>query len=166
MFKKGECILYSMVGVCQIEEISKTDFSDTDRMYYYLVPRFEKDTVIYIPVDSNKVTMRGIMSRQEAERFVLEWPSVECKSYNNDRERPMAYKQIFQSGDCMELASMIKEISQLERTCKGKGKMLCIREKDGVKTARKLLFGELAAALDIRPVDVPEYIECRTGCMC
>ena len=79
MFKKGANILYGTVGVCQIEDISKTDFSDNDRLYYYLVPRFEKETTIYIPVNSDKVKMREIMTRQQAERFVTAWPSVQCK---------------------------------------------------------------------------------------
>ena len=83
MFKKGEFILYGTVGVCQVEKISRTDFSDNDRLYYYLVPRYEKDTTICIPVDSDKVMMRGIMSRKDAERFVNAWPDVECKEYAN-----------------------------------------------------------------------------------
>lgn len=166
MFKKGKFILYGTVGVCQIEEISKTDFSDNDRLYYYLVPRFEKETTIYIPVNSDKVKMREIMTRQEAESFVQTWPSVECKQYTSDRDRPQAYKQVLQSGDCVELAAMIKEISQLEQSCKGKGKILPIREREGVKSARKLLFGELAAALDIHPEDVADYIQGHTGWSC
>ena len=162
MFKKGEFILYGTVGVCQVEKISRTDFSDNDRLYYYLVPRYEKDTTICIPVDSDKVMMRGIMSRKDAERFVNAWPDVECKEYANDRERPQAYKEAIQSGDCLELASMIKEISRMEQSHKGKGRILSVREK----AARRLLFGELAAALDIYPEEVPGYIEVRTGFPC
>ena len=166
MFKKGEFVLYGTVGVCQIEKISKTDFSDNDRLYYFLVPRYEKDTTIYTPVGSDKVRMREIMTRDEAERFVLSWPEVECKQYANDKERPMAYKQAIESGDCRELASMIKEISTIEQSRRGNGRMLAIREKDGIKTARRLLFGELAAALNICPEEVPEYIEGQTGLPC
>lgn len=163
MFNKGEYVLYGTVGVCQIEEISKPDFSDSGKDYYSLVPKFDKDTTIYIPVDSEKVKMRGIMTRQEAERFILALPSVESKQYVSDKERPQAYRQALQSGDCLELASMIKEIAEIERSRKGKGKPLSIRERDGVKSARKLLFGELAAALDICPDEVPDYISSQIG---
>ena len=58
MFKKGEYILYGTVGVCQVEGISKPDFSNNDKVYYSLVPKFDQDTTIYIPVDSPKVKMR------------------------------------------------------------------------------------------------------------
>lgn len=54
MFKKGEYILYGTVGVCQVEGISKPDFSNNDKVYYSLVPKFDQDTTIYIPVDSPK----------------------------------------------------------------------------------------------------------------
>ena len=36
----------------------------------------------------------------------------------------------------------------------GKGKPLSIRERDGVKSARKLLFGELAAALNLSLIHI------------
>ena len=67
------------------------------------------------------------MTRQEAEQFILALPSVEGKQYANDKERPQAYRQILESGDCTELASMIKEISEMEQNRRGK---MCIRDRD------------------------------------
>ena len=163
MFKKGEYILYGTVGVCQVEGILKPDFSNNDKVYYSLVPKFDQDTTIYIPVDSPKVKMREIMTRQEAEQFILALPSVACKRYANDKERPQVYRQVLESGDCVELPSMIKEISEMEQHRRGKGKPLSIRERDGVKSARKLLFGELATALDICPEEIPDYITSQIG---
>lgn len=154
------------MGVCQVNEISKTDFSNNDKLYYYLTPKFEPNRTICIPVDTDKVMMRDIMTKEEAESFVMSWPDVKCKKYASDRERPQIYKQILQSGSCLELAAMIKEISHMEISRKGKGRLLTIREKDGVKAARKLLFGELAAALDIFPDAVPDYIHELTGYIC
>ena len=154
------------MGVCQVDDISKTDFSDNDKLYYRLIPKFESNRTISIPVDTTKVMMRSIMTRREAQNFIQSWPNVKCKGYRNYKERPLVYKQIFQSGSCTELAAMIKEILQMEQSRKSRGSVLNIREKDGVKTARKLLFGELAAALDIGPDTVPAYIRNMTGCAC
>ena len=142
MFEKGDFIVYGTVGVCQVDDISKTDFSDNDKLYYRLIPKFESNRTISIPVDTTKVMMRSIMTRREAQNFIQSWPNVKCKGYRNDKERPLVYKQIFQSGSCTELAAMIKEILQMEQSRKSRGSVLNIREKDGVKTARKLLFGE------------------------
>ena len=166
MFEKGDFIVYGTVGVCQVDDISKTDFSDNDKLYYRLIPKFEANRTSCIPVDTTKVMMRSIMTRREAQTFIQSWPNVKCKGYRNDKERPLVYKQVFQSGSCTELAAMIKEILQMEQSRKSRGSVLNIREKDGVKTARKLLFGELAAALDIGPDTVPAYIHNVTGCAC
>ena len=59
-----------------------------------LYRRFDQDTTIYIPVDSPKVKMREIMTRQEAEQFILALPSVEESSMQTTRKRPQAYRQI------------------------------------------------------------------------
>ena len=149
-----------------MDAISKTDFSDNDKLYYRLIPKFESNRTISIPVDTNKVMMRDIMTKGEAQNFILSWPYVKCRGYKNDKERPQIYKQIFQSGSCTELAAMIKEITQMEQSRKSKGRVLNIREKVGVNNARRLLFGELAAALDICPDTVPGYIHDLTGCIC
>ena len=111
MFKKGEYILYGTVGVCQVEGISKPDFSNNDKVYYSLVPKFDQDTTIYIPVDSPKVKMREIMTRQEAEQFILALPSVEGKQYANDKERPQVYRQVLESGTAGERESPCPSVS-------------------------------------------------------
>lgn len=162
MFKKGAFIFYGTVGVCQVNDISSMDFSGSDRLYYSLTPSFENDTTIYIPVDSDKVMMREIMTRQEAEHFVLAWPDIDCQPHANYKEQTQAHQQILKSGNSLELGSMIKEISL--QACSGKrsGKSLSGNQRDVIKLAQKLLFGELAVALDIQPAEVPDYIETQT----
>ena len=162
MFKKGAFIFYGTVGVCRVNDISSMDFSGNDRLYYSLTPSFENDTTIYIPVDSDKVMMREIMTRQEAEHFVLSWPDIDCPQHANYREQTAAHQQILKSGNSLELGSMIKEISR--QTCSGKrsGKPLSGHQRDVIKLAQKLLFGELSVALDIQPEEVPNYIEMQT----
>ena len=38
-------------------------------MFYVLEPVFEKASTVYMPVDNDKVVMRRIMNRDEAEDF-------------------------------------------------------------------------------------------------
>ena len=54
-----------------MDAISKTDFSDNDKLYYRLIPKFESNRTISIPVDTNKVMMRDIMTKGEAQNFIL-----------------------------------------------------------------------------------------------
>ena len=142
--------------MCRVNDISSMDFSGSDRLYYSLTPSFENDTTIYIPVDSDKVLMREIMTKQEAERFVLSWPDIACEPHAK------AHQQILKSGNCLELGAMIKEITRQSISGKRSGKALSGNQRDVIKIAQKLLYGELSVALDIDPAKVPEYIEKRT----
>lgn len=166
MFKVGEFVIYGTVGVCQIVGITQQEFSGKERNYYLLIPMYDKDTTIYAPVDNTKVNMRRIMTRQDAERFVAHLPTVKSRSYINDKERIQVYKDILSSGDCVDLASMIKEISTSRQQRIDNKKTLSEREQTGIKNAKKLLYGELAAALEIVPEQVPDYISDRVMWKC
>lgn len=161
MFEKGDLILYETVGVCRIEEISRLEFLKKDRVYYSLVPVFEKDTMIYVPVDNDKVKMRSIMTREEAESFIGQLPDIESRKEINEKEKAQVYKEILMSGNHRELAAMIKGIFEVGQARKGKGSRLAVRDEENMKRAEKLLYGELAAALGIRPDQVTAYIEDR-----
>ncbi len=161
MFEKGDLILYETVGVCRIEEISRLEFLKNDRVYYSFVPIFEKDTMIYVPVDNDKVKMRPIMTREEAEAFIGQLPYIESRREINEKEKAQMYKEILLSGDHRELAAMIKGIFEVWQARKGKGSRLAVRDEESMKRAEKLLYGELAAALGLNPDQVPAYIENR-----
>ena len=75
--KQGDRVLYETVGVCQVKNVSTLDFLKQDRLYYSICPVFQKDTVIYVPVDNEKVKMRPVMSKEEAEEFISELPQIE-----------------------------------------------------------------------------------------
>ena len=68
MFQAGELLVYGSTGVCRVEEITELDHTvrDRGRRYYVLKPLWQ-DGVIYAPVDSEKVPMRPVISREEAE---------------------------------------------------------------------------------------------------
>lgn len=158
MFEKGDLILYETAGVCRIEEISRLEFLKNDRVYYSLVPVFEKDSVIYVPVDNEKVKMRPIMSREEAEAFIEQLPAIEGRRDIGEKEKAQVYKQILLSGNHRELAAMIKGIFEVGQVRKGKGNRLAVRDEENMKRAQKLLYGELAAALGMHPDQMPAYI--------
>ena len=99
-------MLYETVGVCQVKNVSTLDFLKKDRLYYSICPVFQKDTVIYVPVDNEKVKMRPVMSREEAEEFISELPQIQGIQAENDKERFQMYKQMLFSGDRREWAAM------------------------------------------------------------
>lgn len=71
MFAAGDLVIYGGNGVCEVTEVGPLRGSrgaERKRLYYTLRPRSGTET-IYAPVDT-PVYMRGIISREEAERLI------------------------------------------------------------------------------------------------
>ena len=63
MFEINDKVVYGVVGVCEIENIGKPPIKGIDKDYYFLQPVYDSKGIIYSPVDSTKVMIRGILIR-------------------------------------------------------------------------------------------------------
>ena len=72
MFAIGEYIVYGNTGVCKVTETTKMAAPGTkdDRLYYTLEPVYDKGCRLFIPVDNQKVKMRPILTKQEADELI------------------------------------------------------------------------------------------------
>ncbi len=69
MYKIGDAIVYSLHGLCQIDDICDKTIANVTRTYYVLHPLAEKSLTISIPVDNDKVIMK--LLRREIARKLL-----------------------------------------------------------------------------------------------
>ena len=67
-----------------------------------------EDSRIFYPVDGNKIVMRPVLTRQEAENIVSEIKDIEPMWIENDRQREEKYKEAISSCDCEKLICIIK----------------------------------------------------------
>ena len=158
MFQPGEKIIYGSSGVCAVTEISVPPFAgknEKDRLYYKLRPLGGTET-IYAPVDT-AVFMRPIMTRAEAEALVARMPSIpeeQCSSRSITLLRQQ-YESILRDHSCEAYVALVKGI-----WLKGcSGKKLGQTDQRYMKRAEDMLYGELAAALDLAPGEVQAYIK-------
>ena len=158
-FKAGDYMMYGTVGVCQVKDISRLDFMRDKKMYYTLMPVFDRGSMIYIPVDNQKVVMRPVISREEAEVFIEQLPKFQPEKHVNRNERVQACKEMLVSGDKEKWAAMINGLFQLGQNKRERGRSLTVNEAESMKKAENLLFGELAVALGIQVDEIPAYIE-------
>ena len=95
MFEIGEYIVYGVKGVCRIEDITHIDISgaDKDRLYYVLAPVGDGSGRIYAPTDNQKITMRKVISREEADQLIEDMPKIEQLWVPDDRQREAKYKE-------------------------------------------------------------------------
>ena len=161
MFKKNEYVMHDTRGVCQVEDVTPLDFSEKEKLYYKLVPVFDRDTILYVTDcggPTGKISLRPVITRDEALELIRMMPEIEAKSYTNFKEQAQICREILYSRDQRERIALMKGIFQNGMKRKQSGKTLSANERESRKVAEAFLYGELAVALDI-PVDqVEDYI--------
>lgn len=158
MFQAGDLIIYGSTGVCEVTDVHPSRMPGEERLYYTLTPKYGTET-IYIPVDS-PVFMRHIISREQAEELIGQIPEVKESAVVKDH-RVMAeqYEASLRTHDCTELLRLIKTAYLKTRRSVQSGRRPGQTDQRYLKRAETQLYGELAAALDIRPEEVRGYIE-------
>ena len=159
MFAPGELIYCGRRGVCRVEGIDEID----GQSYYHLEPLYYTCT-IHTPVDG-KVFMRPVMTRAEAEALIELIPNVEAPPVQSKamRELTERYQAKINTHEAAELLAMLMSIHAKKQQLQMEKKKLGAIDERFMKEGEALLFGELAAALDLQPQEVPRYIQKRLG---
>lgn len=78
MFQKKEYIYSEAMGVCRVEDVTSLSVKQgTPVLYYVLRSAYQKDKVAYIPVEHHAVTLRQLISKEEALRLREQWMEEE-----------------------------------------------------------------------------------------
>ena len=166
MFKIDDYVVYGGNGVCRVADIGVLENSrnNSDREYYTLEPLYENGK-IFTPVDNNKVVMRKVISREEADELINSIPSIETGWIDDMKDRESEFKDIIHNYDCKGFVKIIKTIVERKKQCTVSGKKLSSNDKNYLKRAQEYLCGELAIALNIPKDTVDGYIVNRLKCM-
>ncbi len=160
MFKVGEYIIYGMNGVCRVEDIGPMKLTgiENDKDYYTLLPLYTKGSMVYTPVDNQKVVMRPIISKQEACRLIDEIKKTKPLDVTDDKRRELAYKEALKSCDCRELIRIINTALKRKKERLAQGKKMSACDERYLKQAQDSLYGEFAISLKMEKNEVEDYI--------
>lgn len=158
MFKKGNFVINTNNGICEIQDILSMNISGTAKDYYLLVPISEPTAKVYIPVAAAENRIRLVMTKDEAWDIIKGIPSIEGVWIENEKEREKIYKEALASRDPKQLIGIIKTLylRRKERTDSGK-KNTSVDEKY-FKLAENQLHAELAFALEEEKQNVKQII--------
>ena len=107
--------------------------------------------------------MRPLISKERAIELIDSIPSAkafQCDSHIQ-REVTESYEKLIRSHNCDDLIELTKLIYEKRENCKKEKKKFSSIDERFMKRAENLLFGELAAALNIMKDDVLDYISDR-----
>ncbi|MDO4299460.1 MAG: CarD family transcriptional regulator [Lachnospiraceae bacterium] len=146
MYQIGDYIVHEGIGVCEVTDICEMALSGkgTERTYYVLVPYGDKGGRTFTPVDSDKIRMRPVMSRQEINELVGTIPSVDCIQENNDKLRAVKYKEALGAFEAGKLLEIIKTVYLGKQRRIRSGKKVLSGDEKYFQIAEKKLYDEIA----------------------
>lgn len=166
MFNIGEYVVYGTAGVCTVEDITTLNMRDVpkEKQYYVLSPLSTKSNRIFVPVEHTKVPMRKIITKEEAEKLIDNWPNLEEIRIENPKLADSIFKETLKTCDADEFAKVIKTLYGRNKKRLEQGKKITASGEKYMRIAEEALYAELALALSIEKKEVPQYIEERLKC--
>ena len=150
MFQAGDLLVYGTTGVCRVLSIDRRQervgSTRQERLYYQLKPIYQGG-LIYTPVDNDKVSMRPIISRQEAEDLISEIPHLHpaASSGFHHSGADSTYQASLRRDNCRSLVELAMSIHAKRRQAESQNRRLGMVDERYLKQAERLQPGELAA---------------------
>ena len=156
MFSIGDKVVYPMHGAGTIESIEEKEMFG-DKSEYYIIKMPMNGMKLMVPTKTaTNVGVREVSDGSITKEVfkVLEKPKQEYVHENNWNKRYRANVDKIKSGDILELADVVRDLSHrhMERG-------LSTGEKKMLTSAKEILISELVLAQDLDHTVVDEEIE-------
>lgn len=162
MFLIDEFVYYASGGVCQIVDIqyAPLDGMPKDRQYYVMRSLHDANGVIYVPVNSETVFLRPLLTREEAKALIAQMPSVEPLDEPNAKALRLKYVETMRLHDPVEWVRVIKTVTKRIKALAAvsTAQRISDTERSFAEDAKKYLYTELSIALDLPLQEVEPYV--------
>lgn len=158
MFKKGDFVVNTNNGICEINDIVTMNMSGIDKEYYLLIPVAEQTAKVYVPIDLATQRIRLAMSKKDALELIESIKDIDEAYIENEKEREKTYKEALNSRDPKRLVGIIKTLYLRKQERVEAGKKNTAIDERYFKLAENHLHSELAFALQVDKEKVQEMI--------
>ena len=161
MFHAGEYIVYGTSGVCLVAEVCASPFDKKDaRLYYELRPVVgTAASVIYTPVENDRVPMRPLLSAEEVASLLADIHKIPTIPVAEERARREVYRTALATATPAEYVAVIKTIRARRAEFVGTQRRLPEFELECESLARRHLLAELSLVLGKTTQETENYIE-------
>lgn len=159
VFEIGEKIVDKTGKVCKIVNIEELDYGLGIKTYYVLAPCFTNNSSlrIHTPIDQEG-KLRKIMTRKEVENLLKELPSIETIWFPNPKIRKTKFREIYTSGQPLEIFRLIKSFNEKKEEFKKENKALSFSDESFLEEIKTNIYHEIALALNIEFNQVEKFI--------
>lgn len=150
MFKENDYIICGSNGVCRVVSVGAPTggIGNNNVDYYKLEAVYERGNTIYIPVNNDKILMRKVISKSEAQSLIDNIDEIDEITIGEERELEGKYREMLKNRDCNDLISIIKTSYQRGEERIADGKKRSAVDVKYLKLAEDYLYGELAVSLE------------------
>lgn len=165
MFEVGDYVAYGSNGVCVVDEITHMEMKgvDCEKLYYRLKPMDDKRSKIFTPVDNNKVVIRKILTKSEAENLIDSLPEMEPVWVPDDKQREGIYKQVLYSCNPSQWIRIILTLYNRKQERNAQGRKSTSMDERYFRQVEGCLYSELAIALGCEKNEVLAMIKDKVG---
>ena len=161
MYQIGALLFYGETGVCRVADIQvrSPGRGEPERSYYVLEPLYQSCTIT-TPVDSDKVFMRPILTREEADALIDRIPRIKAQGFYSRALRELTghYQAALKTHDCQAYLELTMSIYAKKQFAESRKRKFGQVDARFMKRAENLLYGEFSVALGIPFDDVQAYI--------
>ena len=163
MFERDDHVYYASGGVCRVTDICYAPLAGmpADRQYYVLRSLHDPSGVIYVPVNSDAVFLRRLLTREEAEELLREIPALSVFEEPNAKALRGRYVESMKKHEPAEWVRVIKTVTgRIQELAKiSRSQRISDTERSFAEDAKRYLCAELSLALDIPMQRMEEYLK-------
>lgn len=167
MFAVGDKVVHNEYGICRITGILKRRFPGQDEKNYYEMVPFSDDgygTTFYIMTDHGGV-LREPMSPDQILAMIDAMPEIEPLEIPSSGNRVLdmenvktTYNALMRSGKPQDRVLLLRTIYRKGLQLSAKKKRVSEYESHVRENSERLLYGEIAAVMDIPVQSVERFI--------
>ena len=160
MFSVEDRVIYGATGVCEITDIVENELTGVVREYYVLKPVDTDKSVIYVPIDNEKLTsrMRAVPSQKELKSMLNKVKGEQFSWIENNLERNECFHAILNDGDIQQIVVLFRTLHSRFLELSDCGKHLQKADERIYKECSKLLCSEFSSILNLEQSDVLSII--------
>jgi CarD family transcriptional regulator len=160
-FEKGEKVIYSVNGVCEITDITEKVFGKTVMRYYVLKPISNNEATLFVPVNNENLVrkMKRLMTQSQLDKVLNDISEKEVEWNSNEVIRKEEFRNTISFGNISEILILLKSIWLHRRTQNSKGRKLHISDEMYLREAEKIIKEEISTVIGVEQDDVIPYVK-------
>ena len=160
MFQIHDTVFYPSGGVCVIDDVRAVPFAGLpDRDYYIIHPVERPQETFFVPVDSDKIRLRHLIRREEALALIDGADEIAPIEEDNLKLFKERIAEALAKYECAEWLRVIRTVHRHRTALAGRSKRISDTERAYADTAKRYLYAELSAVLEISAAEVAERVE-------